>query len=351
MTAPRSPSTALPIARPIKTKCRFPAKNALALLAVSLGLIQTVFAGPTSSENHSLSFSITDDTGQTIQSQNISSIVSFDPATGALSTPAAGTPLSGNWSWSSTDVTTGQALPQQVLTWHTDAKGSNGLWLSVVQLKATGNADPFLSYSFSAKNNTLSTQAYSFSYGESIAPPFVGNYSLYADVGGSLTHGAISPVAQLTPTFSNIQSLQFSTDGGATFTNAGVDLGSTVTRTPTGTTIFGPTSVTTTGDLGSITYWQFNVGFTLTPGKDAAALSGYAELTPQSAIPEPSTYAAIVGTIALGFAVIRRKRQQPKIRSQSDLAPSETKRVRFESCPAVPQVIRAPRPTCCESRK
>jgi hypothetical protein len=285
-------------------------RNAVTLVAILAGLAQAAFAGSASSQTHSLSFSIADETGHTIQSEDVSGIVSYDPNTGALSTPSAGTPLTGNWTWSNTDVVTGQTLAQAVLNWHTDTKGANGLWLSIVQLQATGNVDPFLSYSFSAKNNTGTNQTYSFSYGESIAPSVSGNYSIYADIAGSLTHGAISPVAQLTPTIGNIQTLKVSTDGGTTFVNAGVDVGLAQTRTATGTTVFGPISQTAVGNLNSIDYWQFDVGFTLTPGKDAAGLSGFAELV---AIPEPSSYAAVLGAVVLGAAMVYRRQKEEKL--------------------------------------
>jgi len=303
--SPRSPSTA---------------KKAVFFLAVFAGFIQTAFAGGTSTATPSLKFAITDATGQPIQSQDISSIVSFDPTTGDLSTPAVGTPLTGNWSWSSTDLTTGQPLVLAVLQWHTDSRVNNldptSPWLSIVQLQATGNVDPFMSYSFAAKNNTTANQTFAFSYGESIVTPVASNYSINADVAGSLTHAAISPVAQLTPTLGDfdgdgiaeIQTLKLSTDNGLTFTNAGVDVGPTQSRTPTGTLPFGTYSDAKIGSLASVNYWQFDVAFSLTPNKDAASLSGSADIESLSNIPEPSTYALLVSTVALGAVLLRRRR-------------------------------------------
>lgn len=247
----------------------------------------------------------------------MSGLVTYDSNTGSLSTVPVGTALSGNWSWSNIDVANGQILAQKVLTWHTDAQTDEGKWLSVVQLKASGNVDPFMSYSFSAKNNTALNQNFTFSYGESITPPISGNYSIYADVAGSLTHGLISPVAQLTPTLGDldgdglneIQTLKLSTNGGLTLFDAGVDVGLAQSRTASGTTGFGPISDTLSGNLiTAVDYWQFDVGFTLTPGKDAAALSGYAEITSLAAIPEPSAYAALMGGVALFGVMLRRRR-------------------------------------------
>ena len=293
-------------------------RNALSFLLVCSGLAQAAFAGPASSQTHSLIFSISDNAGQVIETQDVSGLLSdFNSSTGDLSTVPVGAPLAGNWSWSNIDATNGQILAQKVLTWHSDATTADGTWQSIVQLKATGNVDPFMSYSFSAKNNTSLNQNFNFSYGESITPPLSGNYSIYSDVAGSLTHGAISPIAQLTPTLgdldgdglSEIQTLKLSTNGGVTLFDAGVDVGLAQSRAPVGTTVFGPTSDTTSVNLSTpVDFWQFDVGFTLTPGKDAAALSGFAEITALSAIPEPSTYAALMGgMILLGVALLRRR--------------------------------------------
>ena len=287
---------------------------AVVFVVASAGLRQTAFAGAASSQSNTLAFNISDSNGQSVASQDLSGIVSYDPSTGELSTLPVGTPLSGNWSWSTVDFSDPtHPLATPVLSWHTDSQ-TNGVWDSVVQLKANGNVDPFMSYSFSAKNNTTLNQSFTFSYGESIVPPVTGGYSIYSDVAGSLTHGAITPFAQLTPTLgdfdgdgiSEIQTLKLSTDGGLTFLNAGVDLGGIQQSGALGgTTIFGPISGTVTGNLASIDYWQFDVGFTLTPGKDAAALSGYAEIT---AIPEPATYAALMGGAVLMGVALRRRR-------------------------------------------
>lgn len=283
-------------------------------IALFSAVAPSVFAGAAANQTHALTFTINDADGQAIASQDVSDLVSYDPATGTLATPAPGAQLSGNWSWSTTNFTDPNTpLTTPVLSWHTDTKNADGSWASIVQFKATGNVDPFMSYSFSAKNNTGSTQSYSFSYGESIVPPVSGNYSIYSDIAGSLTHGTISPFAQISPVLgdfdgdgiSEIQTLKLSTDGGATFFNAGVDVGPGLSRTPSGTSIFGPVSDTVASNLPLINYWEFEVGFTLTPGKDAAALSGFAEI---SLIPEPATYAGFMGAIVLFAASLRRRR-------------------------------------------
>lgn len=280
------------------------------------GLVTTADAGSASGTTSSLKFSINDDAGQSIGSQDLTDVLSFDPAAGTVSTPAPGAALTGNWSWSNTDLVTGETLSQQVLTWHTSERiSTNGPWVSVVQLKATGNVDPFLSYSFSAKNNTSLSQTFTFSYGESITPAIDGAYSVVSDFAGSLTHGSISPVAQMAPIFGDfdndglaeIQALKLSTDGGLTLVDAGVDLGTTQTRAAAGTMVFGPYSSSQNGDLGTVNYWQFDVGFTLTPGKDAVGISGYAEIVPSANIPEPSAYALLASGLVMGGVLLRRR--------------------------------------------
>jgi hypothetical protein len=253
-------------------------------------------------------FSITDAAGQPVQSVDASGLVAFDSSTGNLGTVSPNTTVNGNWSWSYVDLVSGAALTTPVLNWHSDAKTADGIWQSVVQLNTTGNVDPFMDYSFSVKNNTGLVQNYAFSYGESIVPPVSGNQLIYADVGGSLTHGAISPVAQLTPTLAHIQTLKLSSDNGLSFVNAGVDVGSAQSRTAFGTTVFGTDSNTITSNLSAINYWQFDDSFSLTPGRDAVALSGSANMTELTQVPEPSTYAAFLGgAVLLGVVLIRRR--------------------------------------------
>ena len=258
---------------------------ALPIALVCTAGLPSAFAGAAPDSGHyTLGLKITDSGGSS-QTQDWSTQLSYDPTTGGLQTP--------DLSWHSSDLV-------------------GGIWSSAGNVKVTGNVDPFLSYSFSAKNNTSSVQTYTFSYGESIVPPVSGAYSIYSDLAGSLTHGQISSFAQLAPVLgdldgdglSEIQTLKLSTDGGATFLNAGVDVGQSQSYTPNGTTFFGPASATLIGNLPFVNYWQFDVSFSLTPGKDATALSGYAEI---SAIPEPSTYAGIMGAMVLFGVALRRR--------------------------------------------
>ena len=298
----------------------FPTRIAISCLLACAGLAQAAFAGAATSATPFLNFTIRDDSGNVIESQNVSGLVAFNSSTGDLSTVPVGTSLKNwsNWSWSDIDAVTGQTMTNKVLTWKSATTTADGSEQSIVQLKANGNVDPFMNYSFSAKNNTSLNQNFTFSYGESIVPPVAGNHTIYADIGGSLTRGASGSIPTITPTLgdldgdgiSEIQTLKLSTNGGITLFDAGVDVGLAQSNsTPTNTVPFGTYSDTKTITLSSaVDYWQFDVGFTLTPNKDAVALSGSAELTSLTPIPEPSTYAALMGvSMLLGVAVIRRR--------------------------------------------
>ena len=253
---------------------------------------------------HTLEFTIRNDQGEVIADQKIGNLLSvYDQASGDLSTIAFGTaPVTKGvtgWGWSTVDVTGATDSPiQSSLTWNS----SN----ASVQLKATGNVDPTMTYSFAAKNNTLTNQTYTFSYGESILPSIAGDYFVNADIAGSVTRGNLTQDAQITPTFTKIQTLRLSTDGGFTFLNAGVDVGTTHTSSFK-TNPFGTEYAEAYGNLSDINYWQFDVSFILTPNKDAAALSGSAEII---AIPEPATYAGLMGGLTLVGAMLRRRQKR-----------------------------------------
>lgn len=279
--------------------------------------MQAAYAGPAASQNRTFKFSIRDEAGQLIESQDVSGLLSnYDSSTGDLSTVPVGTApgslpgVVGNWGWSNIDVTNDQVMDQKILTWQSIATTTtaNGLVAqSTVQLKANGNIDPTMTYSFSAKNNTAVNQTFTFSYGESIVPPVSGNYFINADIAGSVTRGNTTQNAQITPVLgdfdgdgiSEIQTLKLSTDGGLTFLNAGVDVG-TAHTSAFKTNPFGTDYAEAYGNLSSINYWQFDVAFSLTPNKDATALSGSAEI---SAIPEPSTSAIMLGVASLALVV------------------------------------------------
>lgn len=203
-------------------------------------------------------------------------------------------------------------VTNSALKWHTmetqdggyNNFSSTNVWRTIVTINDIhGNADPFMTYAFSVKNNTAATQNYSFTYGEAIDPVINGAYSIYADLGASITNGTGSNVT-VTPTSGSLQSVQLSSDGGATFVNGGVDVGGTLTYAGTGTNTSGPFTATNAGS-GSFDYWQFVTNFSLTAKKDTAAFTGYTEITP---IPLPAGF-WLLGTALVSLFGTARRRQ------------------------------------------
>jgi hypothetical protein len=164
-----------------------------------------------------------------------------------------------------------------------------------------------MTYGLTAKNSTNLTQTYSFTFGEQITPGFAGAYSLHADLGGSLTSTdgsvTITPLGQAL-----IQSLQLSTDNGATYFNAGVDVGP-IGSAGSGTSTYGPHAANVYGNTGSsaLTDWRFQTQFQLTAQKDVASLSGSAIL---AETPEPAI-GAILATALSALGALRVRRRQP----------------------------------------
>src|SRR5262249_18071150 len=94
-----------------------------------------------------------------------------------------------------------------------------------------------------------------------------------------------------------------------TFTNAGVDVGKAYEYVGTGSSPYPLDSATLSGTTPlTYNYWEIMTQFTLSPSRDTAALSGFVEIEPTSIIPEPSTYAAILGAAALGVVVLKRRK-------------------------------------------
>lgn len=302
----------------------------LATLAALTGFLPlAAFAGSTPGDfnsNHSLRVHIAEDAGLS-WSVEMSSLLSYDPTTGALKLPEWGSTLGTGWEWTKVAVADpsdpATLVERDALRWHTAERvGDDSTpWRSTFTIYATGNVDPFLTYAFSARNNTGATQSYVFTYGESIVPPVGGDYVISADIAGSLTNGVAGSTAKFTPDGADFdgdgileaQVLKISTDNGLTFLASGVDVGPEFeTSTAAGTTVYGAFSASATGTAPvDINYWEIETRFTLSPGRDAIALSGYAEINAAADIPEPSAYATFLGVFGLGALYWRRRRERP----------------------------------------
>jgi hypothetical protein len=290
-------------------------------LFCSLGLLATGAAQAGSAANAQASgrLSITDSAGYSWQ-LDFAPLLGVDAATGNLvvNTAAAAAGVSDSQGYWSTAANTGQLTvktaagevytPSTVVTWHswlradgtvgTDTAGGTNPWRSSFSFYAVGNVDPEMSYGFTARNNTAATQTYSFTQGESLAPGVAGGYSIYADIGGAVSNvtTAGTPGLTLGTTAANGGKVQqvWLGQGNAAVANAGVGVGDGLTTAAAGSTNYGSFAATSSG-AGAYDYWEFQTQFTLSGGRDLAAVTGYAQLTP---VPEPSTYALL----ALGLA-------------------------------------------------
>lgn len=251
--------------------------------------------------------------------ENMTGLISYDAGTGnfAMLQGASGQIYQDGgpdhpdyWSWQ-VDATTGAGY----WNWHSAETLSGATpttttaadpWMTVARLtNVTGHGDPDLSYGFVAKNNTASTQNYTFTIGEAIVPPVGGANSIYADFGASLSN----PSGNLTiaPAAPNaaIQQFMLSSDGGLNFVNAGVDVGTAHTTGTIGTSSYPIASATAAGPAGDWNYMQIVTSFTLSPDKDLAAVSGFASITP---VPEPSAYGMLAAGLGLLGFMARRNR-------------------------------------------
>lgn len=207
------------------------------------------------------------------------------------------------WFWHSAETASGVSLSIDEQLAYTDQDQANDPWASVAKVTTlSGHGDPDLSYGYYARNNTGTTQTYTFTVGESIVPPVGSPALVYADIGGSVTNpnGSLT----ITPVDSAVQAFLLSGDVGNTFTNAGVDVGPAFTTTTTGTSAYGTYSAANGAPTGRWNYMQIVTKFTLTPGRDVASLSGYASITP---VPEPETYAMYLAGLGMIGAVARRR--------------------------------------------
>jgi hypothetical protein len=257
-------------------------------------------------------------------SVNLTPLLTFNSATGQVGVvdkTFASTSLntaSGGWAWKRQDILnpdTGAVVgSKEGWRWnsweHMDGttdttENSANPWRSTFMLDAVnGNVDPIMTYGFSAKNNTAFTQTYTFTLGEAIVPTISGAYNVFADISGSLTNGVAGSNVTLNPVNSKVQTLRLSSDNGATFVNAGVDVGdAAINGTNRGSYTYGTFSNSVNGN-GTYNFWEIETKFSLSAGNDVATMSGYAEITP---VPEPESYAMLLAGLGLIGAIARRR--------------------------------------------
>ena len=203
----------------------------------------------------------------------------------------------GSWAWHSAQTISG-ATP--ATTTGVDP------WMAALSLSnISGHGDPDISYAYSAINNNTYNQTYTFAIGEAIVP--VGsNNVVHADIAGALTaKGAGTATISPFGASSSIQKLELSSDNGLNFVNAGVDVGPSASVIGTSTYgIYNNDAVGPSASNGqSWNYMQLVSKFTLT-GNSRASLVGFASI---AAVPEPDSYAMLLGGIALLGLISRRR--------------------------------------------
>lgn len=287
----------------IFSSARFPGRLlplAAALLASLVVQVSTATAQVTSGLKASLI--VRDENTQATTTVSLENLFTFNQATGQHELVAPGTSLAGTgWRWARESHTVPGSTTTQMST---SLRLVDESQATITLLNATGKIDPFMTYSFSVKNNTASTQTYTFSFGEAIVPTFAGDYTLFADVAMSISTS--TPPATIAPVGLKIQDVRLSTDGGLTTFGGGVGVGNSLTRVTPGTATSYDASGIVNGTSGlPLNYWEFQTSFTLTPGGDAVGLSGFAEIIP---IPEPGAFALLAGCGAFVLGVVRRIR-------------------------------------------
>ena len=181
---------------------------------------------------------------------------------------------------------------------------------SQLALQTGGNLDPFLTYGYAVVNNTNFTQTYSATYTSPILPGVTLPNFVRATISGGLVDGNGNGVTLgHAPRASTTQTFALSDDGGLTFVNAGVDVGSPETEIGAqGAFLYGLYGTpTVAGPLGNWTHMRLETRFALTGGGDVAAIGGYAESLP---IPEPSEIAFMLSGLALVGVIARRRRER-----------------------------------------
>lgn len=262
------------------------------------------------------------DSGGFSWSLNLSPLFRVDPGTGniVIDTSNIGPDEQGNWmvSANTAGVQVWDAAqdafvtPAQLVRWHSWVRADGSVatettpanpWRAQFFFAAGGNVDPYIAYGFQVRNTGSATQTYSYTQGQTMTPAVAPEYTIYADVSGSLVN-TLTPTAtaQIAPlSGAKVQQVRLGNSGVATV-NAGVDLGEALSITTAGSTTYGTFAGTASG-VGSFDYWTIGTTFTLTGG-DIVTLSGYSEIT---AVPEPGTLGMLMAGVALVGFVARRR--------------------------------------------
>lgn len=170
-----------------------------------------------------------------------------------------------SWNWSSTQTATELSLKN-----------------------ISGHGDPDLSFDIFAKNKNASAQTYSFTTVENVVPVVSSANLVHADL--------TTTMANLSPN-TVTQKFELSSDGGVSFTNAGVDI--TAANAGTFTADASGPIATSWNSMRIVTTFKLAANTTT-----LTEFSGFASITP---VPEPESYAMMLsGLVLLASMAYRR---------------------------------------------
>lgn len=174
--------------------------------------------------------------------------------------------------------------------------------------------DPRILYAVSIIDLGAPT-TFSFAFSQSIAAPIGAPGVASASFSGSTTDGGGSPGVTITPVpppgtipvdsdgTAELAVYSLSTDGGTTFSSAGIDLGPAFPSGP-GSDVYGPFAGGGPGPAASGSYdlMRVDVSFSLSGSQDVFTFNGEAVL-----VPEPATL-CLLGSCLTALGIARRRR-------------------------------------------
>lgn len=218
------------------------------------------------------------------------------------------------WNWN-VNSATGDFNLAADWQWTSAAQGLNGrpaFTLAMEDELNGGNFDPFISWGYTATNNTGAAMNFTQVFEATITPTISEPVIVQNRIGGSLTNGepGVNDVGVVpTNASGKVSDFFLSSDNGATWVNVGVNAGDAqnFSSTTTDTFLYGTFFAGPSGFATGAPWNRMRVvtSFALSGGSDVASFSGRATVTP---IPEPEQIALLALGLGLAGFIARRRR-------------------------------------------